>query len=84
MLEKLYEDLSPEGKAAFVGNRYAFNKISPNSSQKISLVDAQKAWLMQAIMDHALDVKLPQQGEPGGPSIVKETLTDSTPQGRDT
>jgi len=83
MLEKLYEDLSPEGKAAFVGNRYAFNKISPNSSQKISLVDAQKAWLMQAIMDHALDVKLPQQGEPGGPSIVKETLTDSTPQGRD-
>jgi hypothetical protein len=38
---------------------------------------------MQAIMDHALDVKLPQQGEPGGPSIVKETLTDNTPQGRD-
>ena len=82
-LEKLYEDLSPEGKVNFVGNRYAFNKISPYSSTKISLIDAQKAWLMQAVMDHALDVKLPQQGPAGTPVIVKETLEDFTARGKD-
>lgn len=82
-LEKLYTDLSPEGKVNFVGNRYAFNKISPYSSQKISLVDAQKAWLMQAMLDHALDVKLPQPSPAGQPTMVKETLESFTQRGRD-
>ncbi len=82
-LEKLYKDLSPEGKVNFVGNRYAFNKISPYSSQKISLVDAQKAWLMQAMLDHALDVKLPQPSPAGQPTMVKETLESFTQRGRD-
>ena len=34
-------------------------------------------------MDHALDVKLPQQGPAGTPVIVKETLEDFTARGKD-
>ena len=82
-LQKLYESLSPEGKASFVGNRYQFNTISKNSTQKISLVDAQKAFVTQLIMDSNLDIKLIQEDVPGGPSFVKETLTDQTKQGQD-
>jgi len=82
-LQKLYESLSPEGKASFVGNRYQFNTISKNSTQKISLVDAQKAFVTQLIMDSNLDIKLVQEDAPGGPSFIKETLTDKTKQGKD-
>ncbi len=82
-LQKLYESLSPEGKASFVGNRYQFNTISKNSTQKISLVDAQKAFVTQIIMDSNLDIKIIQEDTPGGPSFIKETLTDQTPQGQD-
>ena len=82
-LQKLYESLSPEGKASFVGNRYQFNTISKNSTQKISLVDAQKAFVTQIIMDSNLDIKIIQEDAPGGPSFIKETLTDQTPQGQD-
>lgn len=82
-LQDLYESLSPEGKASFVGNRYQFNTISKNSTQKISLVDAQKAFVTQLIMDSNLDIKIIQEDVPGGPSFVKETLTDQTKQGRD-
>jgi hypothetical protein len=82
-LQRLYESLSPEGKASFVGNRYQFNTISKNSTQKVSLVDAQKAFVTQLIMDSNLDIKLIQEDVPGGPSFVKETLTDQTPQGQD-
>jgi len=70
-LQKLYESLSPEGKASFVGNRYQFNTISKNSTQKISLVDAQKAFVTQLIMDSNLDIKLVQEDAPGGPSFIK-------------
>ena len=82
-LQSMYESLSPEGKASFVGNRYQFNTISKNSSQKISLVDAQKAFVTQLIMDSNLDIKIIQEDVPGGPSFVKETLTDQTKQGQD-
>ena len=82
-LESMYESLSPERKASFVGNRYQFNTISKNSSQKISLVDAQKAFVTQLIMDSNLDIKIIQEDVPGGPSFVKETLTDQTKQGQD-
>jgi len=74
---------NPEGKASFVGNRYQFNTISKNSTQKISLVDAQKAFVTQLIMDSNLDIKLVQEDAPGGPSFIKETLTDKTKQGKD-
>jgi hypothetical protein len=82
-LQELYESLSPEGKASFVGNRYQFNTISKNSTQKISLVDAQKAFVTQLIMDSNLDIKLTQEDVPGGPSFVKEILTDQNAQGID-
>lgn len=82
-LQRLYESLSPEGKASFVGNRYQFNTISKNSTQKISLVDAQKAFVTQLIMDSNLDIKLIQEDVPGGPSFVKEILTDQNAQGID-
>ena len=82
-LEKLYDNLSPEGKVAWVGNRYAFNTISPNSKQKISLIDSQKAWIMSVILNYNLDKKLIQEDVPNGPSIVKETLEDKTQQGKD-
>ncbi len=82
-LEKLYDSLSPEGKAGFVGNRYMFNRIGEGSETRISLVDAQKAFMMDLILDHNLDIKLIQEDVPGGPSMVKETLTDENAQGRD-
>ena len=41
-LAELYDGLSPEGKAGFVGNRYAFNKTGFND-RFISVLDAQKA-----------------------------------------
>ncbi len=82
-LEKLYDSLSPEGKAGFVGNRYMFNRIGEGSETRISLVDAQKAFMMDLILDHNLDIKLIQEDIPGGPSMVKETLTDQTTQGKD-
>jgi len=82
-IERLYYSLSPEGKAGFIGNRYAFNTIGQGSKKKVSLVDAQKAYIMSIIQDHNLAVKLVQEAMPGGPSMVRETLTDETPQGRD-
>ena len=38
---------------------------------------------MQAILDHALDVKLPQPSPAGQPTMVKETLESFTQRGRD-
>ena len=78
----MYSSLSPEGKASFVGNRYVFNTVSEESNQKISLIDAQKAYIMQLVLDSNLDIKLIQGDIPGGPSMIKETLDDSTPQGK--
>lgn len=82
-LQNLYESLTPAGKASFVGNRYQFNTLSKNSTQKVSLIDAQKAFITQLVMDANLDIKLIQEDVPGGPSFVKETLTDQTAQGID-
>ena len=82
-LEELYASLSPEGKAGFIGNRYAFNSLSNNNPTRVSLIDAQKAYIMSVVQDHNLAVKLVQQAMPGGPSMVRETLSDKTPQGRD-
>jgi len=81
-LVKLYEEMSPEGKVNFVGNRYMYNKVS-NSGRFISLIDAQKAYMMSIILQSNLDKKLPQKNYANQPSIVKEVLTDATPQGRD-
>ena len=81
-LIELYDNLSPEGKANFIGNRYMFNKVS-NDGRYISLVDAQKAYMMSIILQSNLDKKLPQKNYANQPSIVKEILTESTPQGRD-
>jgi len=81
-LEAMYEMLSPDGKAGFVGNRYMFNTTN-KGGKRISLVDAQKAFIMDLVMDANLDTKLIQENIPGSPSIIKETLTDDSPQGRD-
>ena len=81
-LEKLYNELSPEGKVSFVGNRYMYNKVS-NDGRYLSLIDAQKAYTMSIILQGNLDRKLPQKNYADQPSIVKEQLTDKTKQGRD-
>jgi hypothetical protein len=59
-----------------------YNKVS-NSGRFISLIDAQKAYIMSIILQSNLDKKLPQKNYANQPSIVKEVLTDATPQGRD-
>ena len=56
---------------------------SAKSDQKIGLVNAQKAWVMQRVLEKNLDSKLPQKAGDQEPSIVKDMLTDATPQGRD-
>ena len=81
-LEKLYNELAPEGKVGFVGNRYMYNRIS-NDGRYISLIDAQKAYVMDMILQSNLDRKLPQKNYANQPSIVKDVLSDATPQGRD-
>jgi len=78
----MYEMLSPEGKAGFVGNRYMFNTTGLDQ-KRISLVDAQKAFLMDLILDSNLDIKLVQENVPGQPKMVKEVLRDDTKQGQD-
>jgi len=77
----LYENLSPEGKAGYMGLREKFNSLSKTNSQKIGLVNAQKAWIMQRLLEKNLDRKLPQKGGSNEPSIIKEGLRDDTPQG---
>jgi hypothetical protein len=47
------------------------------------MIDAQKAYMMSTILQSNLDKKLPQKNIPGQPSIVKDTTTDKTQQGRD-
>ncbi len=81
-LEKLYNELSPEGKVNFVGNRYMYNKVS-NSGRFLSLIDAQKAYIMSIILQSNLDKKLPQKNYANQPSIVKEVLSDATKAGQD-
>ena len=78
----MYEMLSPEGKVGFVGNRYMFNTTGLDQ-KRISLVDAQKAFVMDLILDSNLDIKLIQNNVPGQPQMIKEILRDDTPQGRD-
>jgi len=81
-LEQMYEMLSPEGKVGFIGNRYMFNTTG-NNQDRISLVDAQKAFIMDLILDANLDTKLIQENIPGQPVIIKETLRDDSRQGKD-
>ncbi len=81
-LVAMYEMLSPEGKVGFVGNRYMFNTTGLDQ-KRISLVDAQKAFLMDLILDSNLDIKLVQPNVPGQPQMIKEILRDDSPQGRD-
>ena len=81
-LEKLYNELSPEGKVSFIGNRYMYNKVS-NDGRYISLIDAQKAYIMSIILQSNLDKKLPQKNYANQPVIVKEILSDKTRQGQD-
>ncbi|GAH26155.1 unnamed protein product, partial [marine sediment metagenome] len=57
-LAKLYDELDPEGKAGFVGNRYAFNKTG-YGDQAVAMVDAQRAYMMSTILQSNLDRKLP-------------------------
>ena len=81
-LVAMYEMLSPEGKVGFVGNRYMFNTTGLDQ-KRISLVDAQKAFVMDLILDSNLDIKLVQNNVPGQPQMIKEILRDDTQQGRD-
>jgi len=81
-LAKLYDELDPEGKAGFVGNRYAFNKTG-YGDQAVAMVDAQRAYIMSTILQSNLDRKLPQRNIANSPSIIKETLSDRTKQGQD-
>ena len=59
-----------------------FNKAGV-SGRYLSLIDAQKAYIMDVILQSNLDKKIPQKNYANQPSIVKEQLDDSTPQGRD-
>ena len=59
-----------------------YNRVS-NEGRYISLVDAQKAYIMSIVLQSNLDKKLPQKNYANQPSIVKEILTDDTPQGKD-
>jgi len=59
-----------------------YNKVS-NSGRYISLIDAQKAYIMSLIIQSNLDRKLPQKNYANQPSIVKDVLTDATQSGRD-
>lgn len=81
-LVAMYEMLSPEGKVGFVGNRYMFNTTGLDQ-KRISLVDAQKAFVMDLVLDSNLDIKLIQENVPGQPQMIKEMLRDDTPQGKD-
>tara|TARA_Y100001938_G_scaffold149710_1_gene237558 strand:- start:5892 stop:7439 length:1548 start_codon:yes stop_codon:yes gene_type:complete len=81
-LQKMYDMLSPEGKVGFIGNRYMFNTTGLNK-HRISLVDAQKAFVMELILESNLDKKLIQDNIPGQPVIVKQLLEDNTKQGKD-
>ena len=81
-LAKLYNELDPEGKAGFVGNRYALNKTG-YGDQNVSLVDAQRAYIMSIILQSNLDRKLPQSNISNEPSIIKEIINDKTKQGQD-
>lgn len=81
-LVAMYEMLSPEGKVGFVGNRYMFNTTGLDQ-KRISLVDAQKAFVMDLVLDSNLDIKLIQENVPGQPQMIKEVLRDDTPQGKD-
>ena len=77
-LIKLLSGMSDEEYAM-----WRYNTIGRGSARKVSLVDAQKAYILSIIQDHNLAVKLVQQSIPGSPSMIRETLTDETPQGRD-
>jgi len=79
----LYNSLSPEEKTGYIGLREKFNNINKGSDQKIGLINAQKAWIMNRVLENNLDKKLPQPGIGNEPSIVKETLNDETEQGKD-
>ena len=79
----LYNSLSPEEKTGYIGLREKFNNINKGSDQKIGLINAQKAWIMNRVLENNLDKKLPQPGVGNEPSIVKETLNDETEQGKD-
>jgi len=81
-LIRLYDELDPEGKAGFVGNRYAFNKTG-YGDQAVALVDAQRAYMMSIVLQSNLDRKLPQNNIANEPSIIKETLSDEKKQGQD-
>tara|TARA_R100001480_G_scaffold35469_2_gene47670 strand:- start:10283 stop:11833 length:1551 start_codon:yes stop_codon:yes gene_type:complete len=81
-LIKLYDNMDPEGKAGFVGNRYAFNKTG-YGDQAVALVDAQRAYMMSTVLQSNLDRKLPQSNIANEPSIIKETLSDEKKQGKD-
>ena len=75
-----YEGLSPAEKAGFMGNRYKFNTIG---SRNISLINSQKAWFMDKILEKNLDTKLQESTASQEPSLVKEELTTKTKKGRD-
>ena len=59
-----------------------YNKVS-NDGRYISLIDAQKAYMMSIILQSNLDKKLPQKNYANQPVIVKEILSDKTRQGQD-
>ena len=81
--EALYQSLSPEEKTGYMGLREKFNTLNNKSNQKVGLVNAQKAWFMQRELESSLDKKLPQPGVGNEPSIVKETLTEDTENGKE-
>jgi hypothetical protein len=81
--ETLYHSLTPEEKTGYIGLREKFNNINKGSDQKIGLINAQKAWIMNRVLENNLDKKLPQPGVGNEPSIVKETLNDETEQSKE-
>ena len=81
--EALYQSLSPEEKTGYMGLREKFNKLNKTSDQKVGLINAQKAWFMQRELESNLDKKLPQPGVGNEPSMVKETLTEDTENGKE-
>ena len=53
------------------------------ASNNISLINSQKAWFIDKILEKNLDIKLQENTASQEPSLVKEELTDKTKKGRD-
>ena len=79
--KKYYKGLSATEQAGYMGNRYKFNTI--DGKTPVSLINSQKAWIMEKLQNKALDIKLQEATSNNEPSFEKITLSDKNQKGRD-